>query len=79
MRSAFPKHFASAGIDAEIQDSNSDIGTVPSARLLVAEEDFTQAAELHSDRRGAALKKSELHWTPAGEWHATVILLKKAR
>lgn len=33
--------------------------------------------ELHTDRKGATLSNGQLRWTPAGEWAATVILLRR--
>ncbi len=35
------------------------------------------ANELHTDRRGVTLAKGQLHWTPAGDWSANVVLLQK--
>lgn len=32
--------------------------------------------ELHAGRKGAALAKNKLRWTPAGEWSATAVLLE---
>lgn len=43
---------------------------LPPGRWRVAEE-------LHTDRRGAAVAKGELSWTPAGEWSATVVRLTR--
>lgn len=47
-------------------------------RLPLPKGAWRITGELHSDKKGATLKAGELHWTPAGEWHATAILLKKA-
>ncbi len=33
--------------------------------------------ELHTDKKSATLAKGELRWTPAGEWSANVVLLKR--
>nr|MBP9912857.1 hypothetical protein [Opitutaceae bacterium] len=33
--------------------------------------------ELHTDKKSATLAKGELRWTPAGEWSANVMLLKR--
>ncbi|MDB6127067.1 MAG: Alpha-galactosidase, partial [Verrucomicrobia bacterium] len=34
--------------------------------------------ELHADQRGIQIAKGELRWTPAGEWSACVVLLKRS-
>jgi alpha-galactosidase len=33
--------------------------------------------EMHTDRQGVKVTKGELRWTPAGEWSANVVMLKR--
>ena len=43
---------------------------LPSGRWKISDE-------LHTDKRGAKILKGELCWEPAGEWSASVVLLKR--
>lgn len=50
---------------------------VKTIKLPLPPGQWKVAGTLHTDRKDAVLAKGELRWTPAGDWSATVILLRR--